>query len=122
MCVCVSVRARGPDKGSDGCLCARACACEYVRNDGEGALIWITPRLLGPKKGKEKNPHSFGGVGGVNVRVFWVGVWGRETHGFQMLTLPLQVVGDRMRLRLQRRVLAPDPTQQKGTRRWSISS
>lgn len=116
-------RVCGPDKGCDGCLCARACACEYVRNDGEGALIWITPRFLAAPAPPQKN--SFGGVGGVNVRVFWVGVgvggvWGRKTHGSRMLTLPLQVVtyrGDNMRLRLRRRVLAPDPSQQNGASR-----
>lgn len=70
-------RVCGPDKGCDGCFCARACACEYVRNDGEGALIWITPRFLAAPPQKKiasevsasKRPGVLGGgVGGVGEK------------------------------------------------------
>lgn len=105
-------RARGPDKGCDGCVCARARACEYVRNGGEGARRAYLDYSVFPfhKKNKKKNKkqrqtENSSGGGGVNVQarrgvtaegsVFWVGVWGRKTHDFKMLTLSLQVVACR---------------------------
>lgn len=72
-CVCVC----GPEKGCD--VCARACACENVRNGGEGALIWITRNFLCIKKERttetapEVRECTAGLVPQRRARCFWGG-------------------------------------------------